>query len=81
MSIGMIKHTLFNAPEQAKLLAYTSLCRPHLEYSAAVWVGLIPTQYQVYNIKMVENTAIHLVSNVSGRESITNACEALNLGA
>ena len=35
--LGMIKRALHNAPEQARLLAYTSLCRPHMEYAASVW--------------------------------------------
>ena len=30
--LGCIKFTLHEAPEKGKLLAYTSLCRPILEY-------------------------------------------------
>ena len=42
----MIKSTLYNnSQEQARLLVYTYLCRPHLEYSAAVWD--LYQQYQV----------------------------------
>ena len=31
--IGTIKHTIRTAPEKSKLLAYTSLCRPIMEYA------------------------------------------------
>jgi len=30
--LGAIKHVLHEAPREGKLLAYTSLCRPILEY-------------------------------------------------
>ena len=32
-TLGCIKYTLHGAPEKAKLLAYTSLVRPKLEYA------------------------------------------------
>ena len=31
--LGTIKHTIRTAPEKSKLLAYTSLCRPIMEYA------------------------------------------------
>ena len=34
---GRIKHLIHNAPQEAKLLEYTSLCRPILEYADVVW--------------------------------------------
>ena len=50
--LGMIKRTLYNAPEKAKFLAYTSLCRPILEYAATVWD---PQQKNlVHDIEMVQ---------------------------
>ena len=33
----MIKQTLHAAPEKAKLFAYTSLCRPLLEYADTIY--------------------------------------------
>ena len=35
--LGIIRCTLFKAPEKTKLLAYIGLCRPYIEYTAAVW--------------------------------------------
>lgn len=32
---GMVKHALYFAPQKVKLLAYQTLCLPHLEYAAA----------------------------------------------
>ena len=39
--LGMVKRTLFKASEKASLLAYTGLCRPHVEYAAAVWEPIL----------------------------------------
>jgi len=35
--LGMIKRALHWAPEKVKLMAYKSLCLPHLDYASAVW--------------------------------------------
>ena len=35
--LGIIKRALYWAPTNAKLIAYKTLCLPHLEYSAAAW--------------------------------------------
>ena len=35
--LGRIKHPMHNALQDAKLLVYTSLCRPILEYADVVW--------------------------------------------
>ena len=35
--LGIIKRTLYWAPTNAKLLAYKTLCLPHLEYAEAAW--------------------------------------------
>ena len=73
----MIKRTLYNAPEKAKFLAYTSLCRPILEYAATVWD---PQQKNlVHDIEMVQNSAVRFICNLKGRESVSEATENLNL--
>ena len=35
-TLGKIKHILEQAPQEGRLLAYTSLCRPILEYTDTV---------------------------------------------
>jgi len=35
--LGLNKRAPHNAPTDARLLAYTSLCRPHIEYATFVW--------------------------------------------
>jgi len=35
--LGAIKHILHEAPREDKLLAYTSLCCPILEYADTMW--------------------------------------------
>ena len=37
-TLGAIKHILKQAPQEGRLLAYTSLCGPILEYAVTVWV-------------------------------------------
>ena len=35
--LGLIRHTLFEAPTNIRLVAYKTLCRPLLEYASAAW--------------------------------------------
>ena len=35
--LGVIRRALYWAPTNAKLLAYNTLCLPHLEYAATAW--------------------------------------------
>ena len=75
--VGMIKRALYNAPEAAKLLAYTSLCRPHVEYAASVWDPYL--ECLSHDIEMIQNKAVRFISNIKGRESVTEAREKLCL--
>ena len=62
--LSMIKRTLFKAPEKAKLLAYNGLCRPHVEYAAAVWDPNL--EYIAHNIDMVQHDAVRFISGLKG---------------
>ena len=44
----MIKRVLHGATKKAKLLAYTTLCRPLVEYASSVWDPVL--EYQTYDI-------------------------------
>ena len=60
--LGGIKHLVYNAPKEAKLLAYTSLCRPILQYADVVWA--LHTKTSINKVEMIQNQAI---SNLKGR--------------
>ena len=57
-----IKHLMHNAPQEAKLLAYTSLCRPILEYADVVWDPSVKST--VHNIELIQNKAIRFIANL-----------------
>ena len=75
--LGLIKRALFNAPESAKLLAYTSLCRPHVEYASSVWDPHL--DYSNHDIEKVQNKAIRFICNLKGRDIITETRKKLDL--
>jgi len=75
--LGMVKRALHWAPKSAKLLAYKSLCRPHLEYSASVWDPAGKTL--IHDIEMVQNTAVRFIDSIKGREGVTRSKEDLGL--
>ena len=73
----MIKRALHNAPEAAKRLAYTSLCRPHVQYAASVWDPYL--ECLNHDIEMIQNKAVRFISNIKKRKSVTEAREKLCL--
>ena len=75
--LGMIKRALFDAPEQAKLLAYVSLCRPHVEYASTVWDPDL--EYLKQELEMLQHKAARFICNLRGRQSITEALKKLEL--
>jgi hypothetical protein len=75
--LGCVKMSLYQAPPKAKLMAYTALCRPIIEYASSVWD---PTNKSlIHEIEMIQNNAIRFINNVKGRASITYAREKLGL--
>jgi len=53
---------MHGAPKEAKLMAYTSLCRPILKYDNVVWD--LVTRSKVHNTELVQNSAIRFISNL-----------------
>ena len=43
--LGMIKRALHDTTKKAKLLAYTALCRPLVEYASSVWDPVSSTKF------------------------------------
>jgi len=68
--LGLIKHTIPDAPTEIKKLAYKTLCRPILEYGSDVWDPYVGEQ--IYKLEMLQNKAVRFIFNIKGRdESIT----------
>ena len=69
---------MHNAPQEAKQLAYTSLCRPILEYANVVWDP--SAKCKVHDIEIIQNKAIRFIANLRGREDgVSAARERLKL--
>ena len=75
--LGCIKFTLYKAPEQGKLLAYTSLCRPILEYGDTLRDP--PDKKSINDIELLQNKAIWFVKNIQGCSSVSKARSQLQL--
>jgi len=76
-SWAWLKHTLHYALASSRLLAYSSLCRPHIEYAASVWDTSL--DYQINGIEIVQHETIRFISTFKGRDSVTAAHEELEL--
>ena len=71
-TLGAIKHILKQAPQEGRLLAYTSLCRPILEYADTVWDPTLAKEIE--SMEMLQHRAVQLIARLRGRESVTEAC-------
>ena len=75
--LGCIKYSLHEAPEKGKLLAYTSLCRPILEYADTLWDPSDNTSRDA--IEHVQSQAVRFIKNVKGRCGVTEVRTQLEL--
>lgn len=76
-TLGCIKYTLHGAPEKAKLLAYTSLCRPKLEYADVLWDP--SDNASIEDLELVQNKAVRFIKNIKGRRGVTEARTSLGI--
>jgi hypothetical protein len=68
--LGLLRSTLFDAPTDLKKLAYSSLCRPLLEYASEVWDP--SNKQQIHSLEVLQNKALRFIYNIRGRDvSIT----------
>ena len=75
-----MKHLLHDAPAEAKLLNYTSLCWPTLEYAHAVLDPSTKNKIHDDIIEPVQNSAIRLISNFKGcTDSVSETRNQLQL--
>jgi len=63
--LGGIKHLMYDAPKDAKLLAYTCLCRLIFNYADVLWD--LATKSKGRAIELVQNRAIPFINNLKGR--------------
>ena len=70
MQVGMLKRNLHSAPTKVKLIAYKTLCRPRMEFAVEVWDPTANKYIQM--LAMVQNKAVRFVSNLKGREGVTD---------
>ena len=68
---SVVSNVLNDDPQSAKLLTYTSLCQPILEYADLLWDPADTASIQ--EIKAVQNKAIRFVKNIRGRHGITES--------
>ena len=64
-------------PQEGRLLAYTSLCRPTLEYAGTVWNPTLAKEIE--SLEMQQHRAVRFIAILRGRESVTEAYFELGL--
>ena len=57
-TLGAIKHILNQAPQEGRLLAYTSMCHPILEYADTVWDPTLAKEIE--SLEMLTNFKLRL---------------------
>ena len=65
--LGLLKHTLFDYPDNVKKLAYSTLCRPIIEYGADVWDPY--TKDLITKLEVFQNKAIRFNLNTKARDT------------
>ena len=77
MSLGAIKHIMYEAPTKARLLAYISLCCPIYEYADTVWDPF--QRNQIETLENIQNRAFCFISMLRRRDSTSAARDELGL--
>ena len=77
-TLGLLKHTLYDAEPALRKLAYFSLCRSGLEYGAEAWDPYL--KFLTHKLEMLQNKAIRFIFKIKGRDvSISNIREVHNI--
>ena len=75
--LGCMKFALHDASVKARLLAYTSLCRPVLEYADTLWDPA--DNSTIEDIEVTQSKAVRFIKNIKERRGITEARSQLQL--
>jgi len=73
----MIKRALYWASKRAKLIAYKTLCLPHLKYASAAWDPSSKNHISI--MENVQTDDVHFISNGKGRTDIGEEIKRLCL--
>ena len=74
-TLGAIRHILKQAPQERRLLGYTCLCHPILEYADTVWDPTLAKEIE--SLWMLQDGAVRFIVKLRGQESVTEACSEL----
>ena len=69
--LDIIKRALYWAHSNAKLVAYKTLCLPHLEYSAAAWES--SSKRNISDIEQLQEQAVRFIACIIGRNGVDEA--------
>ena len=61
-TLGAVKHILKQAPQKIRLLAYTSLCRPILEYADTVWDPTLAKEIE--SLEMLQHRTVRFIARL-----------------
>lgn len=70
-TLGFLARNLRGCPERLRALSYTTLCRPNLEYAAAIW-DPPPNSSEAGSIEKVQRRAARYTTNNYKRTSSVN---------
>ena len=69
--LGVIRRALYWAPTNVKLLAYNTLCLPHLEYTATAWDP--SNKKDISDIEQLQDQAVRFIAGIKGRDGVEDA--------
>lgn len=76
-NLGLVRRCLTGAPKKAKLIAYKTLCLPHLEFACQVWDPI--RRKDVELLERTHRKAVRFVASLRGRQSVTDAMKDLEM--
>jgi len=68
-TLNFVRRNIYRCPPDVKTLAYTSLIRPHLEFTSAAWDPY--TARDINQLDKVQRRAAHFVKNDYRRTSVS----------
>jgi len=76
-NLGMIRRNLLGSNKSAKLIAYNTLCLPHLQFACQVWDPTLRKDVDL--LESTQRKAVRFIGNLHGRESVTEEMKKLGI--